>query len=57
MPAFPLNRRRPHGWTLRKKTVFFISLTLVGLLAALYGVSRQVLLRSYSELEEKDTAE
>src|ERR1700687_3760560 len=55
MAAFPLNRRRPHGWTLRKKTLFFISLTLVGLLVALYVVSRQVLLRSYSELEEKDT--
>jgi PAS domain S-box-containing protein len=55
MPAFPLNRRRPRGWTLRTKTVFFISLTLVGLLVALYAVSRQVLLRSYGELEEQDT--
>ena len=53
--TFPVKRPRPRGWTLRKKTVFFLVLTLVGLLAALYTVSRQVLLRSYGELEEQDT--
>ena len=53
--TFPLKPPRLPRWTLRKKTLLFIGLTLVGLVAALYTVSRLVLLRSYAALEEQDT--
>ena len=53
--SFPLKPSRPPRWTLRKKTLLFIGLTLVGLIASLYAVSRVVLLRSYAALEDQDT--
>jgi signal transduction histidine kinase len=40
--------------TLRKKTLLIISVTLAGLIATLYAVSRVVLLGSFAELEERE---
>jgi PAS domain S-box-containing protein len=51
---FPLKPLHPPQWTLRKKTLLFIGLALVGLVAALYTVSRVVVLHSYADLEEQD---
>jgi two-component system, sensor histidine kinase and response regulator len=40
--------------TLRKKTLLIISVTLVGLIVALYAASRVVLTDSFAELEERE---
>jgi PAS domain S-box-containing protein len=40
--------------TLRKKTLIIIGITLIGLIAILYGTSRTILLRSFSELETQN---
>lgn len=41
--------------TLRKRTLIVIGITLLGLNAALYGISSKLLLGSYLQAEEQDT--
>lgn len=41
--------------TLYQKTFLIIAVTLAGLMAFLYGISRVILLNSYIELEEQNT--
>lgn len=42
--------------TLRKKTLFLISLTLLGLMVAVYITSAAILLSSFAKLEKQDTS-
>ncbi len=42
--------------TLRKKTLFLIGLTLIGLMVALYVTSATILMSSFAELEKQNTS-